>query len=68
MTVTPAPRVFAVPDISCEHCVNSITEHLAPLEGVESVEVDLTTKTVTVLGGDEPSIVAAIDNAGYDVA
>ena len=65
---TTTPRIFTVPDISCEHCVKSITEHVTPLEGVERVEVDLETKTVTVIGGDEPAIVAAIDEAGYDVA
>ena len=29
--------------------------------------VDLDTKTVAVIGGDETAIVAAIDKAGYDV-
>jgi copper chaperone CopZ len=33
---------------------------------VGQVDVDLETKTVTVLGGDDAAIVAAIDAAGYD--
>jgi copper ion binding protein len=65
---TATRRTFAVPDISCEHCVKAITDHVSPVEGVEEVEVDLDAKTVTVVGGDDASIVAAIDDAGYDVA
>jgi copper chaperone CopZ len=40
------------------------------VQGVESVEVDLDAKTVTVSGDplDEVVIVAAIDEAGYEVA
>ena len=59
---------YNVPDISCEHCVNAITAHVAPLRGVEAVEVDLDTKTVSVTGGDDNDVVAAIDQAGYGVA
>ena len=61
-------RVFRVPDISCDHCVASITAEVSPLPDVTSVEVDLATKSVTVVGGRADAIVAAIDEAGYDVA
>ncbi len=60
--------VLNVPDISCEHCVNAITSEVTSVDGVDSVAVDLEAKTVTVVGGDHDSIVAAIDEAGYDVA
>lgn len=63
---TATPHHYAVPDISCDHCVNAITKEVTPLDGVEQVDVDLETKVVTVLGGDDASIVAAIDTAGYD--
>ena len=62
------PTTYSVPDISCEHCVNAITGALQPLDGVTSVAVDLDAKTVVVVGGDHDQIVAAIDDAGYDVA
>ena len=65
---TPTTHRYQVPDISCDHCVKAITEHVSPLAGVEQVEVDLASKSVTVVGGDDDSIVAAIDDAGYDVA
>ena len=62
------PFVFTVPDISCEHCVNAITAEVGAVDGVESVDVDLEAKTVAVVGGTNDAIVAAIDEAGYDVA
>ncbi len=61
-------RTFSVPGISCEHCVRAITGEVGAVAGVESVSVDLDAKTVTVGGGAEADIVAAIDEAGYDVA
>ena len=63
-----SPAVFTVPDISCEHCVNAITAEVGAVDGVESVDVDLEAKTVAVVGGTNDAIVAAIDEAGYDVA
>lgn len=61
------PIVFSVPEMSCEHCVAAITGAVSPLDGVDSVVIDLAAKTVTVTGGDHDAIVAAIDDAGYDV-
>ena len=58
---------YSVPDISCQHCVDAITTEVTKVEGVTDVNVDLDTKTVAVIGGDETAIVAAIDKAGYDV-
>lgn len=61
---------YSVPGVSCAHCQSAITEEVAGVAGVASVDVDLETKTVTVTGDelDEAAIVAAIDEAGYDVA
>jgi len=36
------------PDISCEHCQNTITKALTPIEGVRSVNVEIPAKRVTV--------------------
>jgi copper chaperone len=43
-----ATTVLSVPDISCEHCQNAITKALTPVDGVQSVNVDIPTKKVTV--------------------
>lgn len=59
-------QIFSVPDISCEHCVNAITAEVSILPGVESVDVALDAKTVSVAGGETAAIVAAIDEAGFD--
>ena len=43
-----ATTVLSVPDISCGHCQDSITNALTPLDGVQAVNVDIPTKKVTV--------------------
>lgn len=40
--------VLNVPDISCEHCQNTITKALTPVDGVRGVDVDIPGKRVTV--------------------
>lgn len=60
-------RTYTVPGMSCDHCVTAITDQVQSLRGVERVAIDLSAKTVTVVGGDDETIVAAIDQAGYDV-
>ena len=61
---------YSVPDISCGHCRTAITSEVSTVAGVESVDVDLDAKTVTVTGStlDETAVIAAIDEAGYEVA
>ncbi len=61
---------YAVPEVSCDHCRAAIAREVSTVAGVETVEVDLETKTVTVTGEplDDAAIVAAIDDAGYEVA
>ncbi len=60
---------YSVPDVSCGHCVSAITEAVSPLDGVESVDVSVDDKAVTVVGAfDDAAVRAAIDEAGYDVA
>lgn len=62
-------RTYSVPQISCEHCVNAITGEVSELTGVDSVTVDIASKTVTVVGdASDADVVAAIDEAGYAVA
>jgi copper chaperone len=60
---------YSVPDISCGHCRSAITSEVSEVAGVQAVEVDLDAKTVTVTGDpfDEQAIIAAIDEAGYEV-
>ena len=63
-----ATTTYSVPEISCGHCKATIEEAVHALGSVDSVDVDVDSKTVTVQGGDSHAIEAAIEAAGYDVA
>jgi copper chaperone len=61
-----------VPSISCDHCKDTIEGAVGQLEGIETVQVDVAQRTVAVAFDETeislPQIVAAIDEAGYEVA
>ena len=59
-------RLYRVSEMSCDHCKTAIEGAVLPLAGVTQIDVDLDTKIVSVVGGDDAEIVAAIDEAGYD--
>jgi copper chaperone len=61
---------YTVPAIHCAHCGASIKEEVSEVNGVESVDVDLETKLVTVHGEglDDAQLRAAIAEAGYEAA
>jgi len=61
---------LSVPGMTCGHCEASVTGEVSKLAGVAAVDVDLSTKLVTVTGDqlDREAVVAAIDEAGFDVA
>ena len=64
-----ATTTYSVPGMTCEHCVAAVDAEVRKVPGVTDVAVDLDTKEVRVTG--EPAredVVAAIDDAGYDVA
>ena len=62
--------VYSVPGMTCQHCVDAITDEVGQVPGVQSVVVDLESKTVTVDAPsvDDAALRAAIDEAGYAVA
>ncbi len=64
-----AVEQFRVPGVSCQHCVHSVKQEVGAISGVQQVQVDLDTKTVTVDHSDQvttAAIIAAIQEAGYD--
>lgn len=67
---TMSTLTYSVPGVSCAHCQAAITDGVGAVTGVQTVDVDLETKTVAVTGEplDEEAIIAAIDEAGYEVA
>jgi copper chaperone CopZ len=60
---------YSVPGMHCGHCRAAVTRELEALAGVESVDVDLERKRVTITGQglDDEALRAAIDEAGYEV-
>ena len=61
---------YTVPDLHCAHCERAVSEELSAVAGVESVDVDLESRRVTVAGSvlDDAKLRAAIDEAGYEAA
>jgi copper chaperone len=68
LTVSPAAATYRVAGMTCDHCKTAVTDEVAKVSGVASVDVDLATKLVRVHGTDvdAAAVVAAIDEAGYD--
>jgi hypothetical protein len=60
--------VFRVPDMTCEHCMNTLRRAIEKVPGVKSTGFNLKLKTVTVTGDfDEDSAKNAIRESGYEV-
>ena len=61
---------YRVPGMHCSHCEDAVKEEVSSVEGVESVDVDLDSKLVTVRGRElsDEGLRAAIEEAGYEAA
>ena len=57
---------FNVPDMTCGHCVATVTKAVKALDPAAEVKADLAAKTVTVETAVPAAAVAkALDQAGY---
>jgi copper chaperone CopZ len=58
---------YRVPGMTCDHCKHAVSSELAQVSGVQTVDVDLGAKLVTVRGSalDDAALRAAIEEAGY---
>ncbi|MDX3103170.1 heavy-metal-associated domain-containing protein [Nonomuraea angiospora] len=66
-----ATATYTVKGMTCGHCVSSVKEEVGEVSGVTSVEVDLASGLLTVESDspvDAAEIVAAVEEAGYEVA
>lgn len=61
---------YSVPAMHCGHCERAVKDEVGAVPGVDSVDVDLGEKLVTVHGThlDDAALRAAIDEAGYAIA
>ena len=72
MSSTPRTFVgtttFQVTGMTCGHCKSAVTNEICQVHGVERVDVDVASGTVTVHATspvDRADIAAAVDEAGY---
>ncbi|NLM61854.1 MAG: copper chaperone CopZ [Clostridiales bacterium] len=63
--------ILKVEGMSCSHCEKAVKNAAGSIDGVKSVEVDLSAKTVTVEydpnAASLDAICDAIEDQGYDV-
>ncbi len=62
---------YTVTGMTCGHCVQSVTEEVRELDGVEDVEVALESGTLTVTSSqplDDATVRSAVEEAGYALA
>ena len=58
---------FSVPQMSCGHCKSSIEKAVASVDADAVVEVDLTTREVSVRSASNTEmLIEAMKSAGYD--
>ena len=57
---------FDIPDMSCGHCANAITQALKQLDASASISIDLPAKKITVQTTEDRQAVAdVLTEAGY---
>lgn len=65
-------KTYTINGMTCEHCVNAITEEVSAIDGVSKVQVSLASNSMDVTSEapiDLDTIKAAVDEAGdYTVA
>ena len=62
---------YTVPTISCGHCVRTIQNEVAELEGIQSVKADAATKSVEIVfaaPATEEAIKALLAEINYPAA
>lgn len=58
---------FKVPDMSCNHCIASITKAVNEVAPDAAVQADLDTRRVTVTGtADQAAVLSALSEIGFD--
>lgn len=60
---------YHVPDMTCNHCKMRIEKAISSLKDIDSVNINLDKKLVTVEGdAPEKDILQAIQDSGYSVS
>ncbi len=57
---------FTVPDMTCGHCVSTVTKAIKGLDAAAEVKADRASKTLTVeTSVPAPAVAKAMEDAGY---
>jgi len=60
---------YTVVGMTCNGCVNKVTNAVTGVEGVEDVDVDVSDGTLEVIGtADDAAVRAAVAQIGYKIA
>jgi copper chaperone CopZ len=60
---------YTVVGMTCNGCVNKVTNAVTEIDGVEDVDVDVSNGTLEVVGQiDDAAIRAAVAQVGYKIA
>ena len=62
---------YTVRGMTCSHCVAAVAEEVGQIEGIDDVDVDLSTGYLTFTSDqpvDPASVRAAVEEAGYELA
>lgn len=60
---------YTVVGMTCNSCVNKVTNAVVGVEGVDDVDVDVSNGTLEVIGqADDAAVREAVAQAGYKIA
>ena len=67
--MSTSTATYTVVGMTCNGCVNKVTNAVTEIEGVEDVDVDVSDGTLEVFGQvDDAAIRAAVAKIGYQIA
>lgn len=69
--ISQTDQSYTVIGMTCEHCVQAVTEEVGAIPAVTDVRVDLASGVLTVTATepvDRAAVEAAVDEAGYTLA
>ena len=63
-------KSYTVVGMTCDHCVLSVHEEVSEVDGIDAVDVDLTSGRLHVRGENvsDSAVSDAVADAGYEVA
>lgn len=68
LEITDMTQEFIIKGMNCPHCQAAVTKAISGVDGVEAVEVNLSTGRATVQGSPEATAIAsAVRAAGFDI-